>query len=84
MIGCAPAEFEIRLRQTLYSEGGMRPKQLSRAVQRETKLAPAAARDQVDELVHEILRRLRQGEPVDLPGLGKLIQAPKAIHRDPQ
>lgn len=33
-------------------------------------MQPAAAQDRVDELVHEILRRLRAGEPVDLEGLG--------------
>jgi hypothetical protein len=33
-------------------------------------MPPSAAQDRVDEVVHEILRRLRAGEPVDLEGLG--------------
>ena len=39
--------------------------------------AKAAARDQVDEAVHKILKALRQGRPVKLPGMGKLIPKPR-------
>lgn len=48
----------------------MKRKELARDLARTAHLPPAAAQDRVDEVVHEILRRLRAGEPVDLEGLG--------------
>ncbi|MBS1829908.1 MAG: hypothetical protein JST93_31700 [Acidobacteria bacterium] len=38
----------------------------------ERALPPAVAADQVDGLVADILRRLRNGNPVALPGVGVL------------
>lgn len=46
--------------------------ELARQLASETKVSPAAAADQLDTLIHDILRRLRQGRPVKLPGLGTL------------
>jgi nucleoid DNA-binding protein len=48
----------------------MKRKQLARDLARTAHMPAAAAQDRVDEVVHEILRRLRAGEPVDLEGLG--------------
>lgn len=48
----------------------MKRKELARDLARTAQMKPAAAQDRVDELAHEILRRLRAGEPVDLEGLG--------------
>jgi nucleoid DNA-binding protein len=48
----------------------MKRKQLAKEVSQTTHQPAAAAQDRVDEVVHEILRRLRAGEPVDLEGLG--------------
>lgn len=48
----------------------MKRKELAKNVARTAQIPPAAAQDRVDEVVHEILRRLRAGEPVDLEGLG--------------
>jgi nucleoid DNA-binding protein len=56
----------------------MKREKLTQAVARQTRVGKAAARDQVDELVHKILRALRRGKPVDLPGLGKLIPRAKS------
>ena len=50
----------------------MKREKLAQAVARETHVGRAEASDQVDELVHKILRALRRGEAVELPGLGKL------------
>jgi nucleoid DNA-binding protein len=47
--------------------------EIARTLARQKRMPQAAARDQIDELVHKILKRLRQGKPVELPGLGKLI-----------
>lgn len=48
----------------------MKRKELARDVARTAHIPAAAAQDRVDEVVHEILRRLRAGEPVDLESLG--------------
>jgi hypothetical protein len=47
----------------------MRRKDLGREMARLTHMPVAAAQDRVDEIVHEILRRLRAREPVDLAQL---------------
>lgn len=51
----------------------MKRKDLARELARTTHLSTSAAQDQVDELVHEILRKLRAGEPVDIASLGKAV-----------
>jgi len=51
----------------------MKQQRIARKLAREQRLPAAAARDQVDELVHKILKTLKKGQPVHLPGLGKLI-----------
>ena len=54
----------------------MKRKELTREVARTAKIAPAEAQDRVDELVHEILRKLRAGESVDFLPRGKLLGRP--------
>jgi nucleoid DNA-binding protein len=51
----------------------MKRKDLARELARTAHLSTSAAQDQVDELVHEILRKLRAGEPVDIASLGKAV-----------
>jgi nucleoid DNA-binding protein len=51
----------------------MKHEELARTLAREQRLTRAEARDQVDELVHKILKALRQGDPVELPGVGRLV-----------
>lgn len=51
----------------------MKRAELAKTLARQTGLSPSAARNEVDELVHNILRKLRQGQPVKLPGVGKLL-----------
>jgi len=47
--------------------------QIAYKLARQERLSSAKARDEVDELVHKILKRLEKGQPVHLPGLGKLV-----------
>jgi hypothetical protein len=54
-----------------YAEYAMKRNELARELARTAHLSTAAAQDHVDELVHEILRKLRAGEPVDITRLGK-------------
>ncbi len=60
--------------------GGMKREELARRVARQAHVSRATARDQVDELVHGILKSLRGGLPVELPGVGKLVSTENAAH----
>jgi nucleoid DNA-binding protein len=51
----------------------MTQEELARELAREARLPAAVAQDRIDELVHRIVRKLRRGQPVELPGLGKLV-----------
>ena len=51
----------------------MKQAELARKLAREERLPAAAAQDSIDELVHRIIKNLRRGRPVKLPGLGKLV-----------
>ena len=48
----------------------MRKEQLARRLAKASRIAPAAAADQVDRIVHDIQQRVRKGQNVSLPGLG--------------
>ena len=50
----------------------MKLEELARKLARHNKVSSAQARDQVDEMVRKILKALRQGQPVELPGVGRL------------
>jgi nucleoid DNA-binding protein len=50
----------------------MKREELARTLARETHQSTAAARDQIDELAHRILKALQAGRPVELPGIGTL------------
>lgn len=54
----------------------MKRDKLALQLAREAHLPAAAARDEVDILVHKILKSLRQGKPVKFPGIGKLVSPP--------
>lgn len=48
----------------------MKKNDLARKFARRSQLSMAGAADQIDRAVHDILRDLRQGHAVPLPGLG--------------
>ena len=50
----------------------MKREDLARKLARETRQSSAQAQDQIDELVHQIRKSLREGRSVELPGVGKL------------
>jgi nucleoid DNA-binding protein len=54
----------------------MKHDELARELAKEAGVAKAAAQDQIEELVQRILKKLRRGRPVALPGLGKLVARP--------
>lgn len=44
---------------------------------RQTGVSKAAAADQLDQVVHNILTNLRRGQSAALPGLGTFLPGPK-------
>ena len=48
----------------------MKKEQLTRRLAKQSRISTAAAADQVDRVVHKILKRLRKGQNASLPGLG--------------
>jgi nucleoid DNA-binding protein len=60
----------------------MKREDLTHSVAQANHQSPAEARDQIDELVHKILTALQRGEPVELPGVGTLVNTtPKRVRR---
>jgi nucleoid DNA-binding protein len=57
--------------------GGMKKDDLAKRLARQSHLTKAAAADQLDRMVHEILKQLRRGKDVALPGLGKFTPGKK-------
>jgi len=54
----------------------MKREELAKTLARKTGLSKSAARNEVDALVHDILLKLRRGQPVKFPGVGKLVAKP--------
>lgn len=48
----------------------MKKDQLARRLARAARISPAAAADQLDRVVRDILKRVRKGQSAALPGLG--------------
>jgi len=55
----------------------MKKDQLARQLAKEARISPAAAADQVDRIVTDILMRIRKGQTANLPGLGTFGAGPK-------
>ncbi len=51
----------------------MEKKDLAKRYAQRTGATPAQAADQIDRVIHDLLRRLRSGEPASLPGFGTLL-----------
>ena len=51
----------------------MKRDELARKLAKQGRMSPAQARDQVDEMVCKIMKALREGQPVELPGVGRLV-----------
>ena len=53
----------------------MNKDQLTARLAREAGLTRAAAADQLDLVIHDILASLRRGKPAPFPGLGQFVPA---------
>jgi nucleoid DNA-binding protein len=60
---------------------GMKNKDLALRLARKTGMPSAAAADQVDRVVTEIIENIRHGENVRLPGLGTFVAGEKPRFR---
>jgi len=59
----------------------MKKPQFAARLARRTRTTRPAAADQLDRVVHEILKGLRKGETVPLPGLGVFIPGKRPAFR---
>jgi nucleoid DNA-binding protein len=54
----------------------MKREDLAGQLAQQNRVSRAQARDEVDEMVRKILKALREGRPVELPGVGRLVSKP--------
>jgi nucleoid DNA-binding protein len=60
-------------------QAGMRKKDFVLRLAQDASVSPAEAADEIDAVVHEILKKVRRGKQASLPGLGTFVpgQNPK-------
>ena len=51
----------------------MKKEQLARRLAKESRITTAAAADQLDRVLHDILKRVRNGQSASFPGLGTFL-----------
>ena len=51
----------------------MKKEQLAKRLAKESGISTAAAADQLDDILFDLLRRVRQGHSASLPGLGTFL-----------
>jgi nucleoid DNA-binding protein len=51
----------------------MKKLQLARRLAKESHITTAAAADQLDRVLHDILKRVRSGQSASFPGLGTFL-----------
>jgi nucleoid DNA-binding protein len=61
----------------------MKKEELAARLASEAGLSPAAAADQLDQMIHDILASLRSGKPAPLPGLGRFVP-PRGFQFEPE
>ena len=84
MLRRRPAEVTGQFCRTIsYSRLVMQKKDFARRLAHEAHLTPAVAADQIDAVVTRLLRRLKEGKPAEIPGLGTLLPG-KAITFQPE
>ena len=59
----------------------MKKQQFAARLARHERLSQSAAADQLDRVIHDILKRLKKGEAVSLPGLGTFLPGKKPLFR---
>jgi nucleoid DNA-binding protein len=59
----------------------MKKPALARRLARQSHVSQAIAADELDRVVHRILKNLRKGQPTELPGLGTFTPGPQVSFR---
>ena len=59
----------------------MKKEELTLRLARAARLTAAEAADQIDDVVHGIVKKLRKGKSATLPGLGRLMPAGRGTIR---
>ena len=54
----------------------MKKPEIAKRLARQSGVSSAEAADQLDRVVHQILSKLRRGQAVPLPGLGRFTPGP--------
>ncbi|MBY0503673.1 MAG: HU family DNA-binding protein [Bryobacteraceae bacterium] len=60
----------------------MRKKVFVRRLAQEAQLTPAVAADQIDAVVTQLLLRLKEGKPAEIPGFGTLLPGAAVTFRE--
>jgi len=55
----------------------MRKQEFASRLAKSTGVSPAKAADELDGVVHDVLRKLRAGKAVRMPGLGTIVPGEK-------
>jgi nucleoid DNA-binding protein len=58
----------------------MRKAEIAKRLARQSGVTNAEAADQLDQVIHQILSKLRQGKTAPLPGLGRFRPGPKGSY----
>ena len=59
----------------------MKKSDLAKRLARQGRITKAKAADELDRVIHDILRNLRKGQPTSLPGLGTFTPGRKPRFR---
>lgn len=57
----------------------MKKPEMAKRLARQVGVSNAEAADQLDHVVHQILKKLRQGQAAPFPGLGRFTLGPKGV-----
>ena len=57
----------------------MKQDELARQIAKQTQTSPAEAADRLDRVIHDLIRKMKQGKRTALPGLGELAPGQKGI-----
>jgi nucleoid DNA-binding protein len=58
----------------------MRKAEIAKRLARQSGVSNAEAADQLDQVIHQILSKLRRGKTAPLPGLGRFRPGPKGSY----
>ena len=57
----------------------MKKPEMAKRLARQVGVSNAEAADQLDHVVHQILKKLRKGQAAAFPGLGRFTLGPKGV-----